>query len=724
MPTVSIHMNMRNYFLKIASLCLIFLVTPSLLAAPLHDQAASRTMPFSASANAHNQSRGTDSPAPHRFRMETLSSERIATESKTHGKQGVPRKIGINRSIQELATSVNFLKKLEWHSLSAESKRASISITSPGAVGTRLGIRIKKLPTGTVFRFYSQNSTTVIAVSAEEILALLARNAASGDKSENARIYWGPFIAGEEATLEIQLPVQAHETSMDISIPKISHIYSDPLSSSSLEKNTSKIGQSDYCEIDVNCYSQWSEQANSTAKMIFVDSGDSYLCTGTLLSDTTGSLTPYFLSANHCISNQTAASTLQTFWFYKSSMCGGTNLNPAYQIVTSGAQLLYQSASTDTSFMKLLSPPPGGARFSGWTTSLATIGESSIGIHHPAGDLQKISFGSIQNYVTCDSNEGDGGYFCNAATQPNGNHLEILWSSGVTEGGSSGSGLFVKRGTDVLLVGQLHGGRSACGNPLTEQIDQYGRFDIAYLAALKTWLTPPMEPQSGWWWNASEPGRGYFIEVKNGRFYIDSFLYDTTGIPIWYVTGPGNVSGNSLSGTLDTYAGGQTLTGSYKSPTGPAPQGTMTIVFSDSTHGTITWPGGSIPIIRYEIANGSLSAATPSFKPETGWWWNSAEGGRGFSFEVQGEFLYIAGFMYDDSGSPVWYVSGGKMATSNYYEGYWQRCANGQAMSEVFHPATCSVLSSAPVAIYFSSTTNATMRLPDGKQLNLSRFSF
>ena len=236
--------------------------------------------------------------------------------------------------------------------------------------------------------------------------------------------------------------------------------------------------------------------------------------------------------------------------------------------------------------------------------------------------------------------------------------------------------------------------------------------------------TSSIIPQSGWWWNAAEPGRGYFIEVKNGRFYIDSFLYDKTGIPIWYVTGPGDVSGSRLSGTLDIYAGGQTLTGSYKAPTGPAPQGAMTIVFSDSTHGTITWPGGSIPIIRYEIASGSLSAATPSFKPETGWWWNSAEGGRGFSFEVQGEFLYIAGFMYDDSGSPVWYVSGGKMATSNYYEGYWQRCANGQAMSEVFHPATCSVLSSAPVAIYFSSTTSATMRLPDGKQLNLSRFSF
>ena len=718
---------MRISFLQLTSLLFLLSSTPVALSAePLHEQVESRTMPFSVNAKTSQQPRDTTAPPPHRIRMEALSSEKITTGSQAAGKQGAPRKIGINRGIQELATSTNLLKKLEWSTLPSGNKRASISITSPHAVGTRLGILVKNLPSGTIFRFYSQDSSTAIVVPAEEILDRLARNEKSGDKSENAQTYWGPFIEGEEVTLEIQLPAGVSEASLEISIPKISHIYSDPLSRSQFNKDTSDIGQSDSCELDVNCYSQWSDQANATAKMITVDSFYSYLCTGTLLNDMAGSLTPYFLSANHCVPNQTRASTLETFWFFRSSTCGGKSVNPNYQVLTSGAQLLYQSSTTDTSFMKLLSPPPGGAIFSGWTVTPTTTGENVIAIHHPSGDLQKISFGSIQGHSNCISLDSSGDMYCIATTptQSSANHLSIGWTNGVTEGGSSGSGLFVKRGTNVYLVGQLHGGTSACGVHQSEQVDSYGRFDLAYLAALKQWLNPTEQAQSGWWWNASEPGRGYFIEVKNGRFYVASFLYNTSGVPVWYVTGPGNVSGKILAGTLNTYAGGQTLTGAYKSPAGPTSQGAMTITFSDSTHGTIAWPGGSVPIIRYEIATGSLSATPPSFQPETGWWWNAAEGGRGFSFEVQGEYLYIAGYMYDESGSPIWYVSGGKMAANNYYEGYWQRCANGQAMSETFHAATCSVMSNSSVSIRFFSTTSAVMTLPSGKSLYLTRFSF
>lgn len=245
-------------------------------------------------------------------------------------------------------------------------------------------------------------------------------------------------------------------------------------------------------------------------------------------------------------------------------------------------------------------------------------------------------------------------------------------------------------------------------------------------AALNCSYTAPasVSAQSGWWWNANEPGRGYFIEVKNGRYFVASYLYDSGGNPIWYVTGPGSTGTNNLSGSLGGYRGGQTLTGSYKSPTGPTASGNFSITFQSPTQGTISWPGGSVPINRYEIASGSLSAPTPSFKPETGWWWNANEGGRGFSIEIQGDNIFVAGFMYDGAGNPIWYVSGGKMTNANYYEGTWQQCAGGMAMSGPFRPTACNNLSGGSIAINFSSTTNATLRLPDGRQLTLTRFSF
>jgi len=235
---------------------------------------------------------------------------------------------------------------------------------------------------------------------------------------------------------------------------------------------------------------------------------------------------------------------------------------------------------------------------------------------------------------------------------------------------------------------------------------------------------PQITPQSGWWWNAAEPGRGYFIEVKNGKHFTASYLYDNSGYPLWYVTGPATVSGSTLPGTLGAYSGGQTLSGAYKSPTGPTSAGNMNITFSDTTHGTITWPGGSVPITRYELATGSLSAAAPSFQPETGWWWNASEGGRGFSIEVQGDNLFIGGFMYDGSGNPVWYVSAGKMSTPRVYQGNWMQYGNGQSMGGVFKAAAVKNNNVGGIAISFTSTTTATMYLPDGRTIPLTRYSF
>ena len=43
---------------------------------------------------------------------------------------------------------------------------------------------------------------------------------------------------------------------------------------------------------------------------------------GTLLADRDTSTTvPYFLTANHCVSSQAAASTIQSYWFYRATAC-------------------------------------------------------------------------------------------------------------------------------------------------------------------------------------------------------------------------------------------------------------------------------------------------------------------------------------------------------------------------------------------------------------------
>lgn len=245
---------------------------------------------------------------------------------------------------------------------------------------------------------------------------------------------------------------------------------------------------------------------------------------------------------------------------------------------------------------------------------------------------------------------------------------------------------------------------------------------LFYFSASPAWA---LEPQSGWWWNSSEPGRGYFIEVKNGAVYAASFLYDDSGHPVWYATGPTSYSGTGFSGNLVKHRGGQTLTGAYRPPAGnPMSEGGFSVSFADTTRGTIIWPGGTTPITRYEIAPGSLSSPAATFRPETGWWWNADEGGRGFSIEVQGDQVYIAGFMYDADGSPVWYATGGKMTTPSFFQGTWVQYGNGQSMTGTWKAAGVTNNNLGPALFSFDSPTTGFLQLPDGRQVRLVRFAF
>ena len=72
-------------------------------------------------------------------------------------------------------------------------------------------------------------------------------------------------------------------------------------------------------------------------------------------------------------------------------------------------------------------------------------------IHHPGGDLKKFSQGNVRGYHTF----SDGSSF-----------VEMGWTRGVTENGSSGSGLFTQNpaASYFEVRGTLSGGESACTN--------------------------------------------------------------------------------------------------------------------------------------------------------------------------------------------------------------------------------------------------------------------
>ncbi len=244
-----------------------------------------------------------------------------------------------------------------------------------------------------------------------------------------------------------------------------------------------------------------------------------------------------------------------------------------------------------------------------------------------------------------------------------------------------------------------------------------------YATAYYAGAAPTIAPAAGYWWNTAEPGRGFVIEIQGSDMFMAGFLYAQNGEATWVASSGTMAAPEQYSGSLITYANGQTLSGAYVPAKAQPAIGTLAINFSSNTRGTLTWPGGSIPIQRFDFGPGGAAATQAAGLPNTGWWYNPAEGGRGFAIEIQGGSMYFAAYMYDSAGNPLWYLASGAMTNANLFQGTLMQYGNGQTLSGAFQPASI-VNNLGVVTLQFSSAASATLTLPNGRQIPLTRFSF
>jgi hypothetical protein len=214
-------------------------------------------------------------------------------------------------------------------------------------------------------------------------------------------------------------------------------------------------------------------------------------------------------------------------------------------------------------------------------------------------------------------------------------------------------------------------------------------------------------PQTGWWWNPDESGRGFFIESHDDFIYVGGFLYQDDGRAGWMVAGGPSSDPYNYEGRMLAYRHGQTLLGNYAAPDAAADVGSIAIHFADDTHGTITWHGDTMPIERQ-----FYDAGAAEFQPIRAWWWNPDEGGSAYAVEVQGNTLVIGAFMYDEIGNPVWYYSSGKMTSPTSYSGTWLRFDNGQRIAGPYR-APSMPMAVGTLSLEFTAPDQATMTFSD-----------
>ncbi|HQY46260.1 MAG TPA: hypothetical protein PLE38_04885, partial [Usitatibacteraceae bacterium] len=93
----------------------------------------------------------------------------------------------------------------------------------------------------------------------------------------------------------------------------------------------------------------------------------------------------------------------------------------------------------------------------------------------------------------------------------------------------------------------------------------------------------------------------------------------------------------------------------------------------------------------------------------------------------QGGNLDIAGYMYDDAGNSVWYLTTGPLGgteSARSFSGSWWSFGNGQTLTGPWKPNTRLSSNVAPVTIQFNGVDRATMTLPNGRTTNLVRHRF
>lgn len=131
------------------------------------------------------------------------------------------------------------------------------------------------------------------------------------------------------------------------------------------------------------------------------------------------------------------------------------------------------------------------------------------------------------------------------------------------------------------------------------------RFLMSSLVAFAAANACAMWPDSGWYWNPSEPGRGVAIEVQDNKMFLSIYTYDSGGAPVYYYSAGAMADDRTYVGDLFRTSNGQCIGCSYR-PALSTPVGAVGVTFSNPEVATLTALGTTLVLQRFDFSDTNL----------------------------------------------------------------------------------------------------------------------
>lgn len=366
----------------------------------------------------------------------------------------------------------------EWTTLPNGDKIWRMVYHAEGALTLNFMFDVFWIPEGSKLYVYNNDKTDIIRPFTHH-----------NNNPEEVLGTW--YVKGDQAWIEYHQPASVQGTPK-LTVGAVVHGYR---TIAGIEKALNDSGP---CNHDVDCditplgadpHNINQKKEDVKAANAFINLGGA-VCSGTLVNNTSNDQTPYFLTANHCGGGEGFWS-FRFNWRSPNPSCGtfaNSTDSPINQTV-SGSVFRASSSQSDMKLVEITDPSffttTTDLVWAGWNRSTTQTPDVNFGIHHPAGDIQKV----------CRDDQGATRTVFNFNGNPNTQMWRIEdWDLGVTEGGSSGSALYNEEG---LIIGMLSGGAAACsGTNDNGQFDVYGRFGVAWdfgtsaSSRLSDWLDP------------------------------------------------------------------------------------------------------------------------------------------------------------------------------------------------------------------------------------------